>query len=180
MKFERKEHSTALPISTATLLNHLRIGTELTQEALPMVHAAAMEIEAYCDIALLTQTIVAEAGKMEAACGLLGLPVGPVSEGAIQSIEIISDDIVFPYGGEYTLTHGRYPTLRLSKPWPAHVRVTYTAGYGVNDTTIPADLSLAIADQAAQLFDRRGADDGKQGLSLAAARICARYRKVKM
>lgn len=179
MKFERKDHISTLPISTAMMLNHLRIGSELEEEAEPLVHAAAMEIEAYCDLALLTQTIVAtQENKMAAACGIFQLPVGPVFDGGIQSIEIIIDGEPVPYAGEYILTAGRYPELRLKTQRSCPTRITYTAGYGVNDTELPPDLALAIADQAAQLFDRRGADSGRQGLSLAASRICARYRKV--
>jgi hypothetical protein len=45
---------------------------------------------------------------------------------------------------------------------------------------LPADIQFAIIDQAARLYDQRGADDGKPGLSLAASRITARRRGVRI
>lgn len=46
---------------------------------------------------------------------------------------------------------------------------------------LPADLKLAIIDQAAMLFDARGGEtDRPLGLSMAAARIVARYRGVRL
>ncbi|MDR5650978.1 head-tail connector protein [Ruixingdingia sedimenti] len=46
---------------------------------------------------------------------------------------------------------------------------------------LPADLKLAIIDQAAMLFDARAQDTERPvGLSLAAARIVARYRGVRL
>jgi hypothetical protein len=46
---------------------------------------------------------------------------------------------------------------------------------------LPADLKLAIIDQAAMLYDARAQDTERPvGLSLAAARIVARYRGVRL
>ena len=46
---------------------------------------------------------------------------------------------------------------------------------------LPADLRFAIIDQFAMLYDARGGDtDRPVGLSLAASRIVARYRGVRM
>lgn len=48
-------------------------------------------------------------------------------------------------------------------------------------TDLPDDLKLAIIDQAAMLFDARAQDTERPvGLSLAAARIVARYRGVRL
>lgn len=47
-------------------------------------------------------------------------------------------------------------------------------------TDLPEDLRFAIIDQAAMLYDARGADTERPvGLSLAASRIVARYRGVR-
>lgn len=44
---------------------------------------------------------------------------------------------------------------------------------------LPDDLRFAILDQVAMLYDARGnSTDRPTGLSLAASRICARYRGV--
>lgn len=48
---------------------------------------------------------------------------------------------------------------------------------------LPADLAFAVCDQAAMLFDARGGATERErplGLSLAASRICARYRGVSL
>ena len=45
---------------------------------------------------------------------------------------------------------------------------------------LPADIQFAIIDHAARLYDLRGADDAKPGLSLAASRITHRYRGVRI
>ncbi|MBL3568865.1 hypothetical protein BV509_09095 [Rhodovulum sulfidophilum] len=46
---------------------------------------------------------------------------------------------------------------------------------------LPTDLRFAICDQAAMLFDARGGDTERPvGLSLAAARIVARHRGVRV
>ncbi|NGM46400.1 phage gp6-like head-tail connector protein [Rhodobacter sp. SGA-6-6] len=46
---------------------------------------------------------------------------------------------------------------------------------------LPDDIKLAIIDQAAMLFDARGGEtDRPLGLSMAAARITARYRGVRL
>lgn len=61
--------------------------------------------------------------------------------------------------------------------------VAAAAEYGLPEDTnnLPADLRFAIIDQVALLYDARGGDtDRPVGLSLAANRIVARYRGVRM
>ena len=58
--------------------------------------------------------------------------------------------------------------------------VAYAASYTLPDDAVdlPDDMRFAIVDQAAKMYDQRGPDEGKPGLSLAASRIVARYRGV--
>lgn len=61
--------------------------------------------------------------------------------------------------------------------------VSHAAEYTLPDDAddLPADLKLAIIDQAAMLYDARAQDTERPvGLSLAAARIVARYRGVRL
>ena len=61
--------------------------------------------------------------------------------------------------------------------------VAAAAGYCLpkNVINLPADLRFAIIDQVALLYDARGGDtDRPVGLSMAAARIVARYRGVRL
>lgn len=50
-----------------------------------------------------------------------------------------------------------------------------------NLADLPNDLRFAVMDQAAMIYDERGADtDRPAGLSLAASRIAARHRGVSL
>ena len=60
--------------------------------------------------------------------------------------------------------------------------VAFAAAYELPEDVLdlPADITFAIIDHAARLYDQRGADDAKPGLSLAASRIVHRYRGVRI
>ena len=60
--------------------------------------------------------------------------------------------------------------------------VAHAAAYTLpeDENDLPADIRFAIIDHAARLYDARGADDAKPGLSLAASRIVHRYRGVRI
>jgi hypothetical protein len=60
--------------------------------------------------------------------------------------------------------------------------VAHAAGYALpqNVADLPADLRFAIIDQATRLYDARGADEIRPGLSAAASRIVHRYRGVTL
>lgn len=134
-----------------------------------MGRTATAEIEATCDIALLRQTISL---AIEAEGEPLSLPVGPLAPSAVVTINST------PVSG--AVSSGRYPVLTLPDAYTGSVAVTYQAGYGDAVEDIPADLQLAVIDHASRLYDVRGADEKqRQGLSMAAARIAARYRQVR-
>lgn len=147
---------------------HARVDTDDDDAALELMgRAASHEVEGYCEIALLRQTIVLE---IEAGDPVL-LPVGPLAPDAVVTID--GEPIIG------AVTAGRYPVLTFPDDITGTCTVTYTAGYGDTAADIPADLQLAIIDHAARLYDLRGAAEGQQGLSIAAARICARHRQVR-
>lgn len=58
--------------------------------------------------------------------------------------------------------------------------VAHAAGIDLDEAELEPDLRLAIIDQAARLYDLRGAAEGKPGLSVTASRIVARYRGVSL
>lgn len=61
--------------------------------------------------------------------------------------------------------------------------VAHAANYEMPEAAsdLPDDLKFAIFDQFAMLFDARGGDtDRPEGLSMAAARVAARYRGVSL
>ncbi|MBU3028959.1 hypothetical protein [Paracoccus marinaquae] len=157
------------------LVVHMRTGftaadTEPTilAECQRLADAAAMEIEAYCEISLTTQTITAhtfaEAGE------LISLPVGPLAPGSTVTVN----------GTAFTGTveGGRYPRLTLPEDMSGALTISYEAGYGTDPADVPDDLKLAVMDQASGIFDYRGDDTKRPHLTPAASRIAARYRRV--
>lgn len=53
-------------------------------------------------------------------------------------------------------------------------------GATIDTNAIPADLALAVMEQVAHAYDYRADPEAKPGLTPAAARICARHRRVAL
>ena len=53
-------------------------------------------------------------------------------------------------------------------------------GISIDVAAIPADLALAVMEQVAHAYDHRADPEAKPGLTPAAARICARHRRVAL
>lgn len=181
-------HTTRTPISTAAPFDlgdvkaHARVDSDFEDAGIAlMAETAAREIEAHCGLALLAQTIAVTLG---AWCCRIPLPIGPIwTEGLTDhpiTVELIDEaGNVTPHPAGWWIEGGRYPVLSLTASGQGEqLRITYPAGYGETADKIPADLQLAISDQAAAGFDQRGDTDAPQGLTNAAARIAARHRKV--
>ena len=132
-----------------------------------LIDAAADEIERHSEIALLRQRI---ALTVNAGHGPIRLPVGPVAPNS--AVTVLGMPLVNGIEGHM------HPVLNLPDYMHGPMLVTYEAGFGDDASAIPADLQLAIADHAAMMYDARGMTDAPQGLSIAAARIAARYRRV--
>ena len=165
-----RTHTLALPVSLADAKDHLRVMHDDEDMLIQRyVLAAAREIEAYCEIALTRQTIsltvLAEGGD------IIPLPVGPLAPDA----EVTVDGAPLVNG----ITHGRWPVLMLPDWMTGPVAVTYEAGFGDTSASVPDDLQLAVMEQAAFAYDHRGDVEAKPGLTPAAARICARHRRVR-
>jgi uncharacterized phiE125 gp8 family phage protein len=145
-----------------------------------MAHTAAADIEAQADLALLAQSITVEVEAW--GCAVI-LPVGPAltSPDNPPTVTVIdAEGVETPLLTGWWMYGSMRPVLRFStSPVGALLRITYTAGYGENTADVPVDLQLAIHDHAARLYDLRGAEDGPPGLSTAAARIVARYKRVR-
>lgn len=145
-----------------------------------LIDTAASEIEAHCGIALLAQSVTV---TLRAWCKRIPLPVGPFwVEGLAEhpvTVELLDEaGNATPHPAGFWMDCGRFPVLSLTGDGNgAAIRITYPAGYGDPDD-IPADLQLAVTDHASLLFDARGLTDAPQGLSIAAARIAARHRRI--
>ena len=174
----------AAPFALAEVKAHARVdGDHDDPGVILMARTAAREIEAHCALALMTQIITVT--FTEWGC-VVPLPIGPLDVVAlddhpitVQTREADGTLVTWPQG--WWVDAGRYPTLNLTDRQFMDGKalvVTYPAGFGSAAASIPEDLQHAINDQAAAFYDQRGAEDGKQGLSLAASRIAARHRKV--
>jgi hypothetical protein len=170
---QRLPLSTGLPADSPGVLSQMRLGIEDVNEAHEHIRAAAAELEAYCGVAILPQTITAETDDAPGA--LLHLPVRPVLDPATLTITTTAGTPVTTW----RLVSAAHAVVRFVTPPDEPVTVTYDAGHATVDD-VPPDLLHAIGDQALRLYDLRGAEEGTQGLSLAAARIGARYRRVAL
>ncbi|MTD99260.1 hypothetical protein GIY56_03045 [Paracoccus sp. YIM 132242] len=168
MSYTRTPISLADPFDLDAVKQHARVDGDHDDAAIAMMaRAAAREIEAHAELALLHQLITL---TVDATGQAIPLPCGPAASDA----EVLVDGLALVNG----LTGGRYPVLHLPDYTRGPVVVSYVAGFGPDAGSIPDDLALAIADQTARSYDLRGAEDGPQGLSVAASRIAARYRRV--
>lgn len=143
----------------------------------PLAEAAVAEIEAYASIAFLTRTI-----RVSWPCwpkwsgGRIPLPIAPLTDAAAVGVIVGGQ----PFEEIEVITGRRpavFPTVR---PPPGELVITYDAGFGDDAASVPADLALAVADQALFMFDHGGQELKGTGFSPAAARIAARYRRVAL
>jgi uncharacterized phiE125 gp8 family phage protein len=164
-----------------TAKDHLRV-THDDEDALitGLIIAASNEIEALTDIALLSQTITTTTDQWPGDC--IRLPVGPVTSGAVATVELIeADGSTTEITTGFWLEGGRYPRLHFTTTPGGRLRITYPAGYGNDSGAIPADIAHGIADQVARLYDQRGGVyDKAPALSPHTARVIARHRRVAL
>ncbi|WP_157994740.1 head-tail connector protein [Paracoccus tegillarcae] len=182
MNTERTQISTAAPFELGDVKAHCRVMFDDDDwQIAQMADAAAREIEAHCGLALLAQRITVTLGSW---CCRIPLPIGPIwTEGLTDhplTVELIDEaGNVTPHPAGWWIEGDRYPVISLTSMGQGqHLRISYPAGYGTDHASIPADLQLAINDQAAAFYDQRGDTEGPQGLTNAAARIAARHRRV--
>jgi uncharacterized phiE125 gp8 family phage protein len=166
---------------------HLRIVGDYDDTSLiAYAQAAAAELEDAAELALLTQTIRLTLDGWPAD-GRLRLPIGPVQASESEFSVTLDDDQV-----EADLVAGLRPVIVLRDPLTEAHRlgafvVTYQAGWP-DVASLPPDITHAIKDQTATLYDFRGANphEGKQphagglaGLSFAMHRVIGRYKGVR-
>jgi hypothetical protein len=113
---------------------------------------------------------------------LTGRKITIGEDGPPSTVSVIeANGTATPLADGFWLEGGRYPVLHFTTAPGGRLRIAYQAGYGPMAGAIPADLTLAIADQATRYYAIRGDDvEAAQGLCLSASRIAARYRRVKL
>ena len=175
---DRTPIATGDTVAPAKLQEHMRLDDDLVVGAAAYVKAAAVEIETYCAIALLDQTITALSDTLPDK--ILSLPIGPVAADATVMVEVQAIDGTFTAVSDgWFLQAGLFPKLHFTSTPGGRLRIIYPAGYGDASTAIPSDLTMAICDLAARLYDYRASDKAAT-MPAATARICARYRRVNL
>lgn len=178
MRYERTNRTLADTVSIAEMAEHLRLDDDLVLGAMAYTDAAAAEIEAYSDLALLDQDIIATTGRWPGQD--IDLPVGPAPSDATVTVELIEQDgTTTEITTGFWFEGGSRPRLHFTTTPGGTLRITYGAGYGSGSSDIPADLRMAICDLAARLYDYR-ASDKHAPFPAATARIAARYRRVRI
>jgi uncharacterized phiE125 gp8 family phage protein len=179
MSVERITVPESDPFLLADVKEHFRVDSNYENAGITtMARAAALEVEAFAQVALLTQTIRVTFDPAPLSSWLT-LPIGPLKEGADVTLTI--DGVAFE---SFELVTGNRPSLRLSTDLiesmiDALVVVEYEAGFGAEASSIPADLTHAIHDHALALYDGRAGGDPKfLMMSPHMARIASRYRRV--
>lgn len=152
-----------------------------------LITAARAAIENYCNISLITKTIVLTVDVRSR----FELPYGPIqTEGLTVKVqkEVTANVPVYESAEGWNLTGVQFKTF-----YPAYFgagditvnsryaypdtdcgtpyKITYTAGY----EEVPFDLKQAILAQVAWLYENRG-DQEKQGLSPQAEGLALKYR----
>ena len=181
MRYERTTTGD-LPVDLDRLADFLRVDIA-DPDLVGMAETAAREVEAYADLALTDQTIAATTDHWPGT--IIDLPVGPVTDTTGATVELIElDGSTTPITTGWWIEGGRYPRLHFTEGQPGgRIRVTYQAGFGPDALAVPADLAHAVMDHAGRLYDMRSCSHHRHdgaGLSPHAARIVARYRRVKL
>lgn len=204
MRIERSGEGLAvLPVADDQIEVHFSaLGmSEGEIEALhPYVFAAVREIEDFAGLALIRHTITVlnvqfsvkgqsdwwsgvRQGIPEAAKDQGVRPVFlPVRPAVSLSSVALSDDGTALDVGDYRIYGQTDPEFQVRGSVPVGaVDVAYLAGYGDEPAAVPADLRLAVLDQALRLYERRGDEVSVPlGLCATAARIVARHRRVRL
>lgn len=184
MTYARTLISLEAPFSLDAVKLRARVDHDYDDADLTLAaHTAASEIEARTGLALLASQVTA---TFDAWGDCIPLPVGPFFMAGLAEHPLTvqlrdHEGDLTPHPAGWWVEPGRSPLLHLtSKGAGAAIIITYPAGFGLTVADIPADLQLAVNDEAARLYDLRGASEAPQGLSLAAARVVGRYARVRV
>ena len=129
MTYTRNPITTANPFDIEAIKAYLRVtSSDEDMTIAAMGSTAAQEIEGYCDLALLSQTITCTTEGWGADC--VALPVGPVAPDTVATVAVIeADGTATPVTDGFWLEGGRYPVMHFTSTPGGRLRISYTAGY---------------------------------------------------
>ncbi len=186
MPLERLTAPAAPPVALARARQYLRID-DATDDTLvsDIVSAAAHHVEQYASLALITTQ-----WRLWADCvpgnGLIRLPLHPIA--SIDEVAIRSDSgwQILPADGWEADLASRPPRLRIAQGHPRPdgglnaVRITFTAGFGTDDASVPEELQMAVLLSAAHLYEFREGNAAATALPEEARALLAPWRLIAL
>ena len=153
-----------LPVTTDEARLHARIDDDaIDSDIALMVSAATEEVEGVIGRQIISATFEL---TLECFPDVIRLPMGKTSSVSSVTYYDADDASQTLAGTEYALDAAREPAVVYStatnSDWPATyerpdaVKVTYVAGYGANNTDVPAGLRVAILMLFAYRWEHRG------------------------
>ena len=139
---DRTRIATGDPVILDELQGHLRIEAGEIPGAMAYASAAGDEVARFADLALLTETIVAETDDTPPA--ILPLPIGPAQADATVTVESVAEDgSTTTISTGWHLRPGRHPELRFAET-PEAVASTARTVRAVCGIESPAIQSRSI------------------------------------
>jgi uncharacterized phiE125 gp8 family phage protein len=166
------------PVTVIGMKGYLNIDYDLWDTLLAtMISAGRIRLERYTGCSFATKTLIA---TFMNTADTLDIPYGPIqSITSIKSIDSSGTKTTLTEGTDYSITGNLFKTIRFYNSG-IPIEIEYVAGY--TDSTLPADLRLAIMKQVAMDFEyREGTSDNKtEELSNSARNLAASYRRFLM
>lgn len=155
-----------LPISLALLKEHLKLDSSDTSQddyLTIIIKAVAGYCEDYTRRTLINTTYETYRDDFSSEC--MQLRRSPLS--SLTKIEyLVSDVLTTVSSATYYITDSQsYPVIYIkeNEVFPTDIDdrkqsvvITFVAGYGADDTSIPDDLKIALLNHAAKMYENRG------------------------
>ena len=186
MPLENISPSAALPVSLARAKEHLR-ADDAADDALitDMLKAATHRLERAAGLSLITSQWRLWADALPADC-ILRIPLHPVQSIDEVAVRTESGWRVVAADKWQADFASRPARLRASADWPAPdgglnaIRVTFTAGFGNDESAVPTDLKMAVLVLAAHHYEFREGGAAPSGLPPEVRALIAPWRPLAL
>ena len=175
-----------LAVSLARAKEHLR-ADDAADDALitDMLKAASRRIERATGLALITSQWRLLADRLPADC-TLRIPLAPVA--SIDEVAVRTEGgwQVVPADHWQAALASRPARLKATKKWPAPdgglsaIRITFTAGFGADETAVPEELRMAVLILAAHYYEFREGGAAKTGLPQEVRALITPWRNIAL